>query len=295
MSEKVKSAWDKYTIDQLTAIAEGWQEQLMESEAELTKAERYSQEWRTAFFKRRNARQALEELLGWTEHAGEFVEDAIAPDGRSIGHWTKEVYHKGEIQRRLEQPEKLLNQSNLGERFKDRTFASFDAKRDMNAFKACSNYANNANIMNDKRNGLIIAGGYGSGKTHLAAAISKVLIDRGIEVLFGTSVTHLDNIRNDFENTGINRYEARMKSVPMLVIDDLGKEKKTDWTRQVLFDIVNYRYEHKLPMIVTTNLVSEDGDFGTLADHVEGAVWSRFCEMCHIVNTVADDYRDPRG
>lgn len=291
MSEKVKSSWDKFTIEQLTAIAEGWQEQLMESEAELNKAEKYSQEWRTAFFKTRDARQALEELLGWTEHVGEFIEDAIAPDGRSIGHWSEEVYHKGEIQRRLEQPEKLLKQSNLGERFRDRTFASFDAKRDMTAFRACSNYANNTNLMSDKRNGLIIAGGYGSGKTHLAAAISKVLIDRGIEVLFGTSISHLESIRNDFENTGINRYEARMKSVPMLVIDDLGKEKKTDWTKQVLFDVVNYRYEHKLPLIVTTNLVDGDGDFGALANHVEGAVWSRFCEMCNIVNTNGRDYR----
>lgn len=286
----MKSKWDDFTIEQLNKIAEGWQEQLLEAEAELKKTESHSLPWRSAFKKRRDARQALEELLGWTEHKGEFIEDAIAPDGRSIGHWSEEIFHKGVIQKRLEEPERLLNASNLGERFKGRTFASFDAKRDREAFDLCVKYANDENLMKRRRNSLLIAGGYGSGKTHLAAAISNALIERGIPVLFGTSITHFDNIRNDFENTGINRYLAKMKSASVLVIDDLGKEKKSEWTRQVLFDAINYRYEHKLPTIITTNLVDGD-DFSALANHVEGAVWSRLCEMCNQVITKSGDYR----
>ena len=141
-----------------------------------------------------------------------------------------------------------------------------------------------------RRNGLLIAGGYGSGKTHLAAAVSKALTDRGIAVMFGTSVEHFERIREDFDNTGINRHLAKMKSIPILVIDDLGKEKKTDWTKQTLFDVVNYRYEHQLPTIFTTNLVDGD-DFSTLANHVEGAVWSRMCEMCNTVITKGGDFR----
>ena len=145
--------------------------------------------------------------------------------------------------------------------------------------------------MERKRNGLILAGGYGSGKTHLAAAISHTLTDRGIPVLFGTAIEHFEKIRNDFEHTGMNLYMAKLKSVPVLVIDDLGKEKKTDWTRQVLFDIVNYRYEHKMPLIITTNLVGNGNDFSSLANHVEGAVWSRFCEMCNTIITRSGDFR----
>ena len=240
--------------------------------------------------KKNNAKVALEELLGWTEHRGEFIEDAIAPDGKSIGHWSEEIYHKGIIQKRHEEPQRLLAESNLGERFKHRTFASFDAKRDREAFDLCSKYANDERLMERKRNSLLIAGGYGSGKTHLAAAISNALIDRGIPVLFGTSITHFDNIRSGFETTGGNRHLAKMKSASVLVIDDLGKEKKSDWTRQVLFDVVNYRYEHKLPIIITTNLVNGD-DFSALANHVEGAVWSRLCEMCNNVITNSGDYR----
>lgn len=245
-----------------------------------------------AFRKRNNARVALEELLGYTKHSGEFIEDAIAPDGKPIGHWSEEVFVKGIIQKRLEEPEKLLEESNLGERFKGRTFASFDAKRDKEAFDACSKYARDEKLMERKLNSLLIAGGYGSGKTHLAAAVTQALTDRGIRVLFGTAIEHFDKIREDFEHTGLNRHLAKMKSANVLVIDDLGKEKKSDWTKQVLFDVVNYRYEHKLPIIVTTNLVSEDGtDFSDLANHVEGAVYSRICEMCNIVVTKGGDYR----
>lgn len=289
------SEWDKLTIEELNKRAEGFQEQLMEAEAEYEQAESPSRERTLAYRKKMNAKIALEELLGYTKHSGEFIEDAIAPDGRPIGHWSEEVFVKGVIQKRLEEPQRLLEESNLGERFKGRTFASFDAKRDMDAFKACSRYANDEKLMERRLNGLLIAGGYGSGKTHLAAAVTQALTDRGISVLFGTSVEHFDKIKEDFDNTGINRYVAKMKAANVLVIDDLGKEKKSDWTKQVLFDVTNFRYEHKLPIIITTNLVSEDGkDFSALANHVEGAVYSRICEMCNIVVTKSGDYRQGR-
>ena len=295
MAETIQSAWDKLTIEELNKRAEGFQEQLIEAEAEIRESESHSLPWRSAFRKRRDARQALEELLGWTEHKGEFIEDAIAPDGRSIGHWSEEIFHKGIIQKRLEEPERLLEASNLGERFKGRTFASFDAKRDREAFDACNKYAKAENLLELQRNSLLIAGGYGSGKTHLAAAVTQVLTNRGISVLFGTAIEHFDKIRDDFEHTGLNKHIARMKSANVLVIDDLGKEKKSDWTKQVLFDVVNYRYEHKLPIIITTNLVSKDGkEFSALANHVEGAVYSRICEMCNIVVTKGGDYRQGR-
>lgn len=245
--------------------------------------------------KRNDAKVALEELLGWAERKGEFVEDAIAPDGRPVGHWSEEVFHKGIIQKRHEEPERLLAESNLGERFRGRTFASFDAKRDKDAFDACSKYASDEKLMERKLNSLLLAGGYGSGKTHLAAAVTNALTSRGIQVLFGTAIEHFDKIRDDYEHTGLNKHLAKMKSANVLVIDDLGKEKKTDWTKQVLFDVVNYRYEHKMPIIVTTNLISEDGtDFSALANHVEGAVYSRLCEMCNIVVTKSGDYRQGR-
>ena len=240
--------------------------------------------------KRNDAKVMLEEYLGWIEPDGEFIEDAIAPDGRSIGHWEKEIFHKGAIQRKLEEAERLSEESNLGERFKGRTFASFDAKRDREAFDACSKYANDPRLMERKCNGLVLYGGYGSGKTPLAAAVSNALISEGKPVLFGTFITHLENIKQEFDNTTQKTYLSKMKVTPILVIDDLGKEKKSEWTRQVLFDVINYRYEHLLPTIITTNLATAN-NFDALANHVEGAVWSRLCEMCNFIATKGTDYR----
>ena len=252
--------------------------------------ERPSREWACALRKKNDAKTMLEEYLGWTEHAGDFIEDAIAPDGRSIGHWEKEIFHKGVIQKKLEEAERLSEESNLGERFKGRTFASFDAKRDREAFDACSRYANDPMLMVRKCNGLVLYGDYGTGKTHLAAAIANALISKGKPVLFGTFITHLENIKQEFDHVGQKTYLSKMKVTPVLVIDDLGKEKKSDWTRQVLFDVVNYRYEHLLPTIITTNLARAD-NFDALANHVEGAVWSRLCEMSNFVATKGTDYR----
>jgi DNA replication protein DnaC len=77
-----------------------------------------------------------------------------------------------------------------------------------------------------------------------------------------------------------------MKRVMVLVIDDLGQEKQTEWTRQILYDVVNYRYEHRLPIIITTNF-TEDG----LANYVGHPVWSRLYEMCDAVHTSGGDHR----
>ena len=96
----------------------------------------------------------------------------------------------------------LRETSNLGARFLNRTFSNFDKRRDPRAYDACNAYAhrtdlfpsadraevNRANSRKSEadwyRNSLIIHGGYGSGKTHLAAAIANTLIGMGIPVLF---------------------------------------------------------------------------------------------------------------
>lgn len=215
----------------------------------------------------------LEEYLGYTERHDDY-----------------EIVHPGIIKFKLMEAENLKKASNLGERFANRTFTNFDASRDRAAFDGCSRYANDANLLRRRQNSLLIVGDYGNGKTHLAAAISNVLINKGIPVLFGTFIEHLEHIREEFDRTGNRKYLSQMKVIPMLVIDDLGKEKKTEWTQQVLFDVINYRYEHLLPIIVTTNLARAD-NVDALANHVGGAVWSRLFEMCDMVATSGKDYR----
>lgn len=196
------------------------------------------------------------------------------------------VHVSGLIQKLANEAQRLKESSNLGARFSNRTFGNFDPRKDQNAFNVCRNYANDEGIFSRKRNSLMLMGGVGSGKTHLAAAIANTLIDRGIPVLFGTYSEQLEKIKEEYDQTGQKKHLSMMKNTPMLVLDDIGKERKTAWTQQILFDVVNYRYEHLLPIIITTNF-----DADGLANHCEEAVWSRLYEMSSAVITSGKDYR----
>ena len=192
----------------------------------------------------------------------------------------------GIIRKLAGEAQRLKESSNLGARFLNRTFGNFEVKRDPNAYQQCKAYAEREMLFSDKRNGLLILGGVGSGKTHLAAAIANTFTDRNIPVLFGTYSDHLEHIREEFDVGGQRKYLSMLKNTPVIVLDDVGKEKKTDWSKQIMFDVVNYRYEHLLPVIITTNF-----DADGLATHVGGAVWSRLYEMCGGVQTSGKDYR----
>lgn len=218
-------------------------------------------------------------------------------------------WYEGIVKSNTIKAQQLKESSNLGARFSNRTFANFDRRRDERAFSACVGYANKDNLFRmesraDKeftleakklkdedryRNGLILMGSSGNGKTHLAASIANCLADRGIMCQFGTFSDFLEELRQEF-SSDTRTMLAKLKTVPMLVIDDLGQEKRTEWTQQVLYDIVNYRYEHLLPLVITTNF-----NVDSLANHVGGAVMSRFLEMCSLVETQGNDYRDARN
>lgn len=184
---------------------------------------------------------------------------------------------------KAEKAKKLREESNLGIRFSKRTFESFDATVDEKAYNKCLAYCDT--YRDSERNSLLIVGGYGSGKTHLAASISNRLMDNGIPVLFDTFDGHLNRLKLEFHG-GKNVYLQQMQTVDMLVLDDIGKEKQTEWSQSIMFSVINYRYEHLLPIIMTTNLTNE-----ALAEYLGGAVWSRLCEMCNGVKTTSGDYR----
>ena len=193
--------------------------------------------------------------------------------------------NKGLIGKLAGQAEKLKDASNLGERFKGRIFGNFERSRDSRAFDQCRTYTE-WDLFNIERNNLLILGEVGSGKTHLAGAISNVLIDKGVPVLFGTFSEHLEHIRQEF-NSAERKYLAQMKTVPVLVLDDVAREKQSDWTRQILFDVINYRYEHMIPTIITANL-----NLDALGNYLGRDIFSRLYETSIAVTTRGENYRE---
>ena len=134
---------------------------------------------------------------------------------------------------------------------------------------------------------LVLRGGYGCGKTHLAAATANTALENGMPVLFVTVPDLLDHLRAAYAPTATSSYDQRfqqVRSAPLLILDDLGTEHTTPWALEKLFQLLNYRYMANLPTLITTNLELEDMDprlRSRLADP----------ELVQIITILAPDYR----
>jgi len=143
----------------------------------------------------------------------------------------------------------------------------------------------------DCSTGLLLTGNAGSGKTHLAASVANQLLQQGKDVLFLVVPEFLDQLRNSYrrENEGLDEAELvkRAYDASVLILDDLGAHDFTPWVQSKLFTIINYRINHDLPCVVTTNL-----DVEALKDSVGERVFSRLMEGCHFLQlSVAKDIR----
>lgn len=179
----------------------------------------------------------------------------------------------------------LRERSNLGKRFASRTFDTFDPSSNKSIYAACKRYVENK-VYDSEKNGLIICGSCGTGKTHLAAAIANSLADEGVSVLFDTFGGHLEKLKEEFNSNGEPKYLNFMKNVDMLILDDVGKEKQTEWSESVMFGIINSRYESMKPVIITSNFSQSE-----LEDYFGNACYSRLVEMCYALSTKGEDFR----
>jgi DNA replication protein DnaC len=103
---------------------------------------------------------------------------------------------------------------------------------------------------------LVFLGGYGCGKTHLAAAIANARLTLGQAVLFVVVPDLLDHLRATFSPHSPITYDRRfdhVRNASLLVLDDLGTQTSTEWAKEKLFQIFNHRYNLRLPTVVTSN------------------------------------------
>jgi DNA replication protein DnaC len=150
-----------------------------------------------------------------------------------------------------------------------------------NAFDRCLEFAREPNGW------LILKGGYGCGKTHLAAAIANQRLSLGRPVLFVNTPDLLDHLRAAFRPTADTGYDERfdqVRNAPLLILDDLGTQSNTEWAQEKLYQIFNYRYNAQLPTVVTTNLELEAIDVRIRSRMVDTS-------LSKIVHIMAPDFR----
>jgi len=102
---------------------------------------------------------------------------------------------------------------------------------------------------------LVLLGPNGCGKTHLAAAIGNYQLKKGKPVLFVFVPDFLDHLRSTFSPDSKVTYDdlfERVKKAPLLILDDLGEQSSTPWAQEKLYQLINYRYNARLPTVVTS-------------------------------------------
>jgi len=196
----------------------------------------------------------------------------------------------------------LLDYSGLGEIYLDKTFDNWNKKYNKAAYNAVFNYAKSWPKMSEQGKGLYIYGAYGTGKTHLVAALANYVIKKYlIRVIFGT-ITKLFMPLKDAIGLGdtylLQRERERLYKVDLLIIDDLGKERPTDFVSEELYMLINTRYENKKPIVITSNYTLEEfadkydkwtKDYGD--KDLGSAMKSRLFEMCYYIKMDGPDYR----
>lgn len=185
---------------------------------------------------------------------------------------------------------RLFKHSGLPQRFARCSFENWEERPGTEkAFAAALRYARNLEQNFQAGRGLIIFGPPGNGKSHLAAAITAKALSAGKTAIFERVPRLLSRIRSTYENSpGVTEAQLlhTLGQVELLVLDDAGAEKWTQWTEPMLYTIIDERYSWERSLIITTNTKLSE-----LKDKVGDRAMDRLLEMCEIEENTGASYR----
>lgn len=192
-----------------------------------------------------------------------------------------------DAKRRLAQ-ERLLSSSRMPAGLREKTFTNF-VRTNWNELA----YMLATKIAEGKTSqGLLLAGPPGTGKTHLAAAIINARIEAGQNALFCTTPELLGDIRRVLRNEDeTSELMELIKDAPLLVLDDLGAEKPSEWVTEQLFVLLNARLLRGKQTVITTNFDSAEKLITRLGGIAGQRIVSRLVEMCQWVKLDGPDWR----
>lgn len=188
-----------------------------------------------------------------------------------------------------EKQEELARQKRIC--FAETNMASWTFENDDNKTpklsNAMQNYVKNFADFKKEGKGLLLYGTVGTGKTYYAACIANRLIDEGYTVLM-TNFARLSNkIQGMFD--GKQEYIDSLNRYSLIIIDDLGAERKSEFMQEMVFNIIDARYRSGLPLIITTNLTAED--IKKPQDIGYARIYDRILERCFPVEVAGTSRR----
>jgi DNA replication protein DnaC len=198
--------------------------------------------------------------------------------------------------------DKFFSAAKIPIRYQSCEFDNFHSQHSTQeaAKEMARNYADYYPMLDDEifqEGSLLLSGGTGRGKTHLAVAVLKRLLQKGIPCLFVDFHELLAEIRNTYDPLSQSSEFQILQPVlntEVLLLDDLGSQRMSEWVQDTVFHIINLRYSQKKVLIVTTNLgmePSRKGSDETLQDRLGYRVISRLYEMCTFIELEGPDYR----
>jgi len=197
----------------------------------------------------------------------------------------------GELCECVESVAGLFREANFPQRFAGIALAELDWTRlGPNVERAIKRYAEQPDYIFTQGIGLILTGKAGTGKTHTAVGLAKLMAGYGYPVRFFTVATLLEKLRAGFADRSagatVRSLWEQVYHVDLLVLDDLGVENITDWARQTIYQIVNERWLARLPTIATTNSSAEvlQNDYGP-------GTLSRLMGSSLVIQFSGSDYR----